>query len=269
MRLFKAIIPLVLGLTFMGGTCYAGMGIWQEQGQIQTQGQIQGQSMYNKIKNENINLNAVLTNICNKNANKNSVDNQNNQNIVFEDKREYVVTPQITFANSPQGYNEKMRSGRRFVSVEDQTMFSDTWTKARCQTMLKGAKFATKTKVSPSVKKGEYKTTDKIKILTKDFKPNDYVEIALAIGQAKGDSNSRLITAEAALEGMELGADTIYIFGANFERWFKHRGIGNGASIADATNSPDTVYSGLSSFNLGSQRFESYPYQKMYLLKKK
>jgi len=233
------------------------------QGQTQAQAMLQAQST--NIRNNVAQANAQL----NKQTNTQINGQLNNQktSIVFEDVREYVQTADIKLPVGTQGYNEsKTNKGRRYISPKNQIMVNSTWSVKKCKLMLSGNSFNTKVKLNKMVEKGEYPATDKIKIYT--YLPvGKYIEIALAPGNCKGGSNSALITAKTIIKGAELGANILVIFDADAERRYKYRGIGSGAGIADATNKPDTVLSGITSFNLGSSRYEFRPYQFGYLLK--
>ena len=236
-------------------------------------GDVQNQSLLNNIQNQDINLNTVLNNICNKNTNlnKNKVDSTIENSFVIEDVREYVQPAQISYPIAPQGHTEKRTKNiRRRVSFHQQTMFTKTWSLKRVNTMLSGNPYGTKVTITPFVKKGDYDKTDKITIVSHkaELPKGAYVEIALAIGKCKGNSNSALITAKTIKKGCELGANYLILFNSGSDRRFKHRGLGGGGGAADATNAPDTVFSGLFSGHLGSNRYEEFPFEKGYLVRK-
>lgn len=220
-----------------------------------TNGQNQGQSQSSINKNTNLNGNLNLI---------------SNDLLIEDNLREYVHPAQITFGVNPQGHNESRRSkGRRFISIDKQIMFSDTWTVEKSKLMLSKITLGTKVYLTPMVKKGTYEPTKEITIISglDAFKGTNLVEIGVVVGRAMRKSNSALITAKMIVLGSKYGAQYLLVFDEETERRFKHRGLGGGGSGADATNAPDTVLSGLASFHLGSNRYEEYPYQKGYLLR--
>ena len=186
-------------------------------------------------------------------------------------EREYVIPADIKFSIDPTGHNESIKhKGRRFISLKDQTRFTDVLTVETAKIMIANNSSGAKVLITPKVKKGTYEPTTKLIICTDASKlpQGKYIEIAIANGQSKGKSNSAMLTAKSAIKGCALGAEYFVGFDADSERRFKHRGFGGGSGGADATNSPDTVLSGLISGHLGSSRYEQFPFQNGYLLRK-
>ena len=246
------------------------------QGQTQAQAMLQAQST--NIRNNVAQANAQL----NKQTNTQINGQLNNQktSIVFEDVREYVATTNIDFLSDATPHNEERtiaRRGRKFVSFSDQAMFGNIRTVAVAKRMNKGFHsmsnaFKTTVDLMAMVNKGDYKETDRMamfdskeKFIEKLKKANLEEKDVITIGMVFADTrakhgNSVYITNESIIKGTKLGANCLVIISQDTERTFKHRSIGSGAGVSDATNSPDTVFNGLLSGGAGSKTYAENPF---------